>query len=98
MNQKQFLEFVSQYATPLAVLVGAVLISGSLIYGTVGGNTAGTTPQLQAAAAAAGGTPPGQPPAVPVNIEDVDTANTPYIGSENAPVVVAYWSDYQCPY
>jgi protein-disulfide isomerase len=40
----------------------------------------------------------GAPQAANVNIEDVDIAGDPYIGDENAPVVLAYWSDYQCPY
>lgn len=37
-------------------------------------------------------------PSVKVNIKDVDTKNEPYIGSANAPVVMAYWLDYQCPF
>lgn len=38
------------------------------------------------------------PPSVAVNIKDVKTAGEPYIGQINAPVVVAFWSDFQCPY
>lgn len=33
-----------------------------------------------------------------VNIKDVKIAGNPYIGKENAPVTMAYWSDYQCPF
>lgn len=33
-----------------------------------------------------------------VNIEDVKIEGDPYIGDANAPVVLAYWSDYQCPF
>lgn len=40
----------------------------------------------------------GVPTAANVDIEDVDITGDPYIGDENAPVVLAYWSDYQCPY
>ncbi len=39
-----------------------------------------------------------QEPAVKVNIKDVDIKNEPYIGNVNAPVVMAYWMDYQCPF
>ncbi|KKQ34304.1 MAG: DSBA oxidoreductase [Microgenomates group bacterium GW2011_GWA2_37_6] len=39
-----------------------------------------------------------QQPQVKVNIKDVDIKNEPYIGDENAPVVMAYWMDYQCPF
>ncbi len=37
-------------------------------------------------------------PSVKVNIKDVDIKNEPYIGNANAPVVMAYWMDYQCPF
>lgn len=33
-----------------------------------------------------------------VNIKDVNLEGVPYIGEEDAPVVLAYWSDYQCPF
>jgi protein-disulfide isomerase len=33
-----------------------------------------------------------------VNIKDVNTADEPYIGDKNAPVTLAFWADYQCPY
>ncbi len=35
---------------------------------------------------------------VAVNIKDVKIKGDPYIGKDNAPVVLAYWSDYQCPF
>ena len=42
-------------------------------------------------------TAPDQP-TVKVNIKDVDVKNEPFIGDSNAPVVMAYWMDYQCPF
>lgn len=40
-----------------------------------------------------------QPQAPPsVNIKDVDIKSEPFIGQENAPVTMAYWLDYQCPF
>lgn len=35
---------------------------------------------------------------VAVDIEDVDVNGEPYIGEEDAPITMAYWFDYQCPY
>jgi protein-disulfide isomerase len=32
------------------------------------------------------------------DITKVVTANMPFIGDANAPVTIAYWSDYQCPF
>lgn len=40
----------------------------------------------------------GQQPQIEVNIKDVDIKNEPYIGEANAPVVMAYWLDFQCPF
>ncbi|MBI2023890.1 thioredoxin domain-containing protein [Candidatus Giovannonibacteria bacterium] len=31
-------------------------------------------------------------------IVDVDIKNEPFIGDPNAPVTIAYWSDFQCPF
>ncbi len=33
-----------------------------------------------------------------VDIADVKLDGSPFIGKEDAPVVLAYWFDYQCPY
>jgi len=33
-----------------------------------------------------------------VNIKDVNTNGLPFIGQADAPVTIAFWSDYQCPY
>ncbi len=37
-------------------------------------------------------------PSANINIKDVDTKDEPFIGKADAPVVVAYWTDYQCPF
>ena len=33
-----------------------------------------------------------------VNVKDVKIDGEPYIGQANAPLVMAFWSDFQCPY
>lgn len=43
------------------------------------------------------GTSDGTPQAK-VDIKDVKIESAPYIGKADAPVVLAYWFDYQCPY
>lgn len=68
--------------TPIAVLLGAVIIAFAFAYG--------------------GGAKPAAPvadgEAIPVDIKDVSTENTPFIGNANAPVTIAVWYDYQCPF
>ena len=40
----------------------------------------------------------GQQQAAAVNIKDVKTDGDPFIGKADAPVTIAFWSDFQCPY
>lgn len=67
-------------------LPASVLLAGLLIAGAVlwnGSRPAGT-----------GGT--GAP--IVVDVKDVETAGDPFIGAVDAPVTIAFWSDYQCPF
>ncbi|HVM73559.1 MAG TPA: thioredoxin domain-containing protein [Candidatus Paceibacterota bacterium] len=77
---------MSKIYTPGAIIVAGVLIAGGLFLGL--SHNGGAVAQGQPTAAVA--------PAV--NIKDVKTDGEPYIGSTNAPVVMAFWSDYQCPF
>lgn len=70
-------------------LAAAVVVAGLLIAGAVVWNG-----QHPSAPSGTGGT--GAP--ATVNIKDVKTDGNPYIGNANAPVTIAFWSDYQCPY
>lgn len=38
------------------------------------------------------------PQAAAVDIKDVKTDGSPFIGDKNAPVTIAVWFDYQCPF
>lgn len=79
-------------------ILGTLLVIASFLIGVLitkvqyleKRTSVGTLPAQEA-------TVPDQPK-VEVNIKDVDTKNEPYIGEENAPVVMAYWMDYQCPF
>ncbi|MEK7079714.1 MAG: thioredoxin domain-containing protein [Patescibacteria group bacterium] len=76
--------FLEKYLTPISVLVGACIIAAALAFGNGGGAQQAATN--------------GQPPAQAVDIKKVDVKGDPYIGNPNAPVVMAYWFDYQCPF
>ncbi|KND49332.1 MAG: hypothetical protein AB203_02955 [Parcubacteria bacterium C7867-008] len=75
--------FMDRYLTPVAVLLAAVIIALALIFGQ--GMGKGPTDGTGKAAVA-------------VNIKDVKTDNSPYIGEKNAPTTVAVFYDYQCPF
>lgn len=72
----------NSYLLPIAVIVGCLLIAGAVYWN-------GTHPTAPA------GT--GEKP-VAVDIKNVKTAGNPFIGSPTAPVTMAFWSDFQCPY
>ena len=73
---------IEKYLTPIAVVVGALIIAGAFAFGS-------------GAKKADDG---AQPAAQAVNIKDVKTADSPFIGDANAPVTMAIWFDYQCPF
>ncbi len=71
---------------PSSILIGSTIIGLFLMVGLSHGGGVSSGSGSTAAAAQE------------VNIKDVKTTNDPYIGNANAPVVMAFWSDYQCPY
>ncbi len=75
----------SNLYTPVAIVLAGVLIGAGLMFGLRGNGSA----------APAGS---GAAPTVAVNVKDVKTAGEPTLGQANAPVTLAFWSDYQCPF
>jgi len=75
--------FVERYLTTLAVIVGAIIIAVAFAFGH------GTTPTTTSNS---GTTAPA------VNIAKVKTSGEPYVGNASAPVTMALFFDYQCPF
>ena len=73
---------------PLAVVVGSVLIAGAVVWN-------GSRPAPAPGTAPAG---TGAAPAGTADIKNLKASNDPFIGSANAPVTIAFWSDFQCPF
>jgi protein-disulfide isomerase len=77
---------MNKFFLPIAIVVAGLLVAGAVIWnGSHSTTGTGTT-------TGTGGTAPS------VNIKDVQTTGEPYIGNANAPVTIAEWSDYQCPF
>lgn len=76
---------------PVAIVIAGVLIAGAVYLGTSKGaiTTAGNTQTQQVAQ---------QPAGQAVDIAKIKTAGNPFVGNPNAPVTMAYWFDYQCPF
>ncbi|MCE9541218.1 thioredoxin domain-containing protein [Candidatus Kaiserbacteria bacterium] len=69
---------------PAAIVVAGLIIGLSLVLALKPSNgSVGTATGGQVAA---------------VDIKDVKIAGDPFIGNANAKIVLAYWSDYQCPF
>lgn len=74
--------------TPISILIAGILIAIGLFLGLSHG-AAGSNVAVNGNGTAATAT---------VDIKNVKTDGEPFIGSASAPVTLAYWSDYQCPF
>ena len=74
----------NKYFLPAAVILAGLFIGGAVIWN-------GSHPSASPAGS-------GQPAAAKVDIKNVKIDGDPYIGQANAPVTIAFWSDYQCTY
>lgn len=81
MENSKSSSMMEKYMTPIAVLLGAIIVALALAFGR-------------------GGEGPTHPTGdeVSVNIKDVKTEVSPSVGEKNAPVTIAVWFDYQCPF
>ena len=70
---------------PVAVVAAGLLIAGAVVWN-------GQRPAPAAPAGAGTGTAPV------VDSKNVDISGDPYIGKADAPLTIALWSDYQCPF
>ena len=77
---------------PVAIVIAGALIAGAVYLGTSKGASTVAVNNQQGQQAAQ------QPAGVAVDIAKVKTQGEPFVGSPNAPVTMAYWFDYQCPF
>jgi protein-disulfide isomerase len=73
---------MDKYLTPIAVLLAAVIIAFALLYGHGGSNSGADTSGAAAS----------------VDVKDINTDNTPFIGDKGAPNTMVLFYDYQCPF
>lgn len=75
---------MNNYLTPIAVIVAGIAIAGAVLFnGSRSPVASGTN---------------GQPSAPQVDIKKIKIDGEPFIGKADAKVVMAFWSDYQCPF
>jgi protein-disulfide isomerase len=78
------------FSMPIAIVVGAIIIAAGLYFGLHSSSVTPTSPTTAAAGQQAA------PSAV--DVKDVSQNGEAFIGNPNAPVTIAYWYDYQCPF
>src|SRR3989338_3812747 len=76
------MEDSQKLSLPTAIIIAGALVAVGLYFGLVG----------RQQSAQGGATQPK------INIKDVKIAGETYIGNAKAPVTMAYWSDFQCPF
>lgn len=78
----------SNLYTPIAIVIAGVIVAGAVLYlGHAGGTATTTTTAAQ------------QPSTTStVNSAQVSTTGDPIVGNPSAPLTIAYWFDYQCPF
>jgi protein-disulfide isomerase len=74
---------MSALYVPIAIVVAGLIIAGAVVFTRGGGSTDNAGQQQQKVA---------------VDITKIKTDGQPFIGNANAPVTLAYWADYQCPF
>ncbi len=77
---------INKYFLPVAVVLAGLFIAGAVMWN---GSRSAQAP---------GTADTGAPAAPSVNIKNVKTDGDPFIGKADAPVTIAFWSDFQCPY
>lgn len=80
------MDSTNKYFLPISVILAGLFIGGAVIWNGYRPATIGATPGNDSGSA---GT---------VNIANVNLEGAPYIGDPNAPVTMAVWADFQCPY
>ena len=84
----------SMLSTPLAILVGSCIIATAVLLGTSDANPfGGIRAEIGAPIANNDAQDPGD------TVQGTASAEgEPFIGNADAPVVMFYWADFQCPF
>lgn len=82
----------NKLSVPMAIILAGVLVAGAVLLNGSRSNTAQVNVPQQPGQVAQ------QPAGQAVDIAKVKTDGEPFVGSPNAPVTMAYWFDYQCPF
>lgn len=83
--------FSRNLAIPIAIVIAGALVAAAIVLAAVILSPRDSGPLARRASA-------GPEPAQIADINEVAIAGEPFIGRRNAPLTIAYWYDYQCPF
>ena len=90
---------LTELLTPLAIVVAGGMVSGAIVWTSLNQPPPQVAYLPSTAPAAPGAAQPAaEPPAPEADIAKVVTDGAAFIGQPDAPVTMAYWFDYQCPF
>lgn len=72
----------NKYFLPAAVIIAGLFIAGAVMWSGARPTNDGTGPT----------------PSAKTDIKNVKTDGDPFIGDPSAPITMAFWSDFQCPF
>lgn len=81
---EQGTSFWDKYSMQISIVAAALILGGAFYFGN------GKAPSAAM--------PAGEEAQMEVDIQNVKVAGSPYIGNPNAPLIMAVWFDYQCPF
>lgn len=96
MRQETYSQDKKGLSVPVAIIIAGILIAGSVYFSS--GKSSGTTGATNSGNQPKQAQQNGQSTAQAVDISNAKIDGHPSIGNPNAPVTIAYWSDYQCPF
>lgn len=85
---------INNLSTSASIIIAGLIIASSIVASNLLTKQRVPTPSPSNAQ----GQPVAQQAAPNVDIKDVVIKGEPFIGNPNAPITVAYWFDYQCPF
>ena len=83
---------IKELFTPIAIIIAGLIIAGSIMWSKK------LSPEPPGPALPVAALPASPPLAATADITKVNLQGNPFIGEMNAPAVMAYWFDYQCPF
>ncbi len=86
---------INKLIIPLSIVIAGIVIAGAIYFS---GKNSAPTPTTNPSQDQQVNQPTQPQPTANVDISKVKTSGQPFVGNQNAPIVIATWEDFQCPF